>query len=108
MLGMTLGKAKAAGSFQFDYNYRSVEADAVIDAFTDSDSFGGGSNGKGRKLQAKYQMAKNWQAQAFGISCISLSSAGNGFIWMGRERSAIVIGDGNFRVLHRVIFRTVY
>ena len=64
MVGLTVGKAKDPGSYQFDYNFRSVEADAVVGAFTDSDSFGGGSNGEGSKLQAKYQMAENWQLAA--------------------------------------------
>ncbi len=64
MFGLTVGKAKEKGSFQVDYNYRFVEADAVIGAYTDSDSFGGGTNGKGGKLQVKYQMDKNWQAAA--------------------------------------------
>ncbi|OGV75049.1 MAG: hypothetical protein A2269_00280 [Lentisphaerae bacterium RIFOXYA12_FULL_60_10] len=63
--GINIGKAKTPGTFEIGYNYREVEKDAVVGAFTDSDSWGGGSNGKGHKLMAKYQLAKNWQ---FGVT----------------------------------------
>lgn len=62
LAGVTLGKAKAPGSFEVGYNYRDLEKDCVVGAFTDSDSFGGGTDGEGHKVQAKYQVTKNWQA----------------------------------------------
>jgi len=64
LVGTTLGKAKKPGSFQFDYNYRDLEANAVVGAFTDADVFGGGTDGEGHKLQGVYQLSKNWQAAA--------------------------------------------
>ena len=64
MVGATFGKAKDPGSYQLDYNFREVEADAVVAAYSDSDAFGGGSDGEGHKLQFKYQMEKNWQFAA--------------------------------------------
>jgi len=64
MVGVTLGKAKEPGSAQVDYNYRDLEADAVVGAFSDSDYIGGGTGGDGHKIQGKYQLAKNWQFSA--------------------------------------------
>lgn len=62
MGGLTVGLAKDPGSFEIDYNYRSVEADAVFGAFTDSDSFGGGTNGEGHRVQLTYAVDKNTTA----------------------------------------------
>jgi Putative porin len=64
LFGLTLGAAKDPGSLELDYNYRSLEKDAVFGAFTDSDSLGGGTNGEGHRLQLLYQVAKNTAASA--------------------------------------------
>jgi hypothetical protein len=64
LVGFGLGKTKDPGSWSFDYNFREVEADAVVGAFTDSDSFGGGTDGDGSKLGFKYQLAKSWEFNA--------------------------------------------
>ncbi|WP_372845821.1 putative porin [Pontiella sp.] len=45
-----------------DYNYRDLEADAVIGLLADSDFSGGGTGGKGHKFQLKYALLKNWSA----------------------------------------------
>ncbi|NCC51232.1 MAG: hypothetical protein EOM20_08460 [Spartobacteria bacterium] len=60
LAGLQFGKVKDPNSFQVGYNYRELEADAVVGAFTDSDSWGGGTDGKGHKISAAYQIAKNW------------------------------------------------
>jgi len=65
LAGFTVGKAKNPGTFEAGYNYRKLEKDAVLGAFADSDSWGGGTDGQGHKLSAKYQIAKNWQ---FGVA----------------------------------------
>ena len=62
MGGLTLGKASDPRSFELGYNYRHLEKDAALGALTDSDSWGGGTDGKGHKVYAKYQILKNWQA----------------------------------------------
>jgi hypothetical protein len=62
--GFTVGKAKDPGSFEFGYNYRELEANAVLGAFADSDSSGGGTDGRGHKVMAKYQFFKSWQCAA--------------------------------------------
>ncbi len=60
LAGVKLGKASKPRSFEIGYNYRRLEADAVVGAFSDSDSWGGGTDGKGHKIKAAYQIAKNW------------------------------------------------
>lgn len=64
MVGGTLGKAKEPGSWEVDYNYRDLEANAVVGAFTDSDSGGGGTDVEGHRVQGTYQLSKNWQTSA--------------------------------------------
>lgn len=59
--GATLGKAKEVGSAELDVNYRDLEADAVLGAWTDSDSGGGGTGIEGVKVQGKLQVAEALQ-----------------------------------------------
>lgn len=65
LVGIKIGKAKEPGSWDFRYNYREIESDAVFGAFTDSDFIGGGTDGKGHELNFGYQIAKGWK---FGFS----------------------------------------
>lgn len=51
LAGITL-KFAAPLKWQMQYNYRSLDADAVIGAFSDSDAGGGGTNLNGHKLAA--------------------------------------------------------
>lgn len=55
LAGVRVGKASAPGTFEIDANYRLLEKDAVLGAFTDSDQRGGGTDGSGFKVSAKYQ-----------------------------------------------------
>ena len=59
VLGFKLNKAKDPGSWQFSYNYRNIEADAVLGALNDGDFTGGGTDGRGHTLNFGYQVAKN-------------------------------------------------
>ena len=59
--GISLGKAKNPGTFEVGYSYAQLDKDAVVGAFTDSDRWGGGTDGKGHKMYAKYQFLKNLQ-----------------------------------------------
>lgn len=63
-VGFKVGKAKDVGSAEFGYSYTELEKDAVLGGFTDSDRWGGGTNGKGHKIGAAYQIAKNLQCGA--------------------------------------------
>ena len=58
LLGLTAGKCKDPGSYQFRYNYRDIERDAVIGAFTDSDFRGGGTDAKGHEVGLDVQVTK--------------------------------------------------
>ncbi len=62
LIGCTLNKAKDPGSWEFRYDYRDLDADAVVGQFNDSDFVGGGANGKGHWFGFTYQVAKNLQA----------------------------------------------
>ncbi|MBM4102959.1 MAG: DUF3373 family protein [Planctomycetes bacterium] len=62
LIGTTLNKCKDPGSWEFSYDYRDLEKDAVIGTFSDSDFIGGGTNGKGHRFGVTYQLAKNTQA----------------------------------------------
>ncbi len=53
LAGFNVGK-----KFKLSYNYRKVEQDAVIGAFTDSDFAGGGTNAKGHELGLGYSFNK--------------------------------------------------
>jgi len=61
LLGTKLGKAKDPGSVEFVYDYRDLEQDAVVGAYSDSDFIGGLTGGKGHRLGMNYQLTKNVQ-----------------------------------------------
>ena len=58
-VGLSYGRCVAQNSWAFRYEYRNVERDAVIGAFTDSDFGGGGTNSRGHILGAEYMLLKN-------------------------------------------------
>lgn len=60
LIGATYNKAKKPGTWQISYNYRDVEADAVLGVLTDSDFIGGGTGGRGHEFGFKYAIAKNF------------------------------------------------
>jgi len=54
--GAKLGSAKKQGSWQGQYMYQDIEADAVIGTFNDSDFGGGGTDSSGHLLKGKYMI----------------------------------------------------
>jgi len=62
LFGAKFGKAKTPGDWEFKYNYRKLEADAVLGAFCDSDFIGGGTDGKGHKFSVAVALAKHTTA----------------------------------------------
>jgi hypothetical protein len=64
LYGVLFGKAKNKGTFEVGYAYAELEKDAVVGAFTDSDRWGGGTDGNSHKVQARYQITKNIQVGA--------------------------------------------
>jgi hypothetical protein len=61
LAGLTVGKAKKPKTWEVGYRYAELEKDAVVGAFTDSDRWGGGTDGKGHRVHGRYQIAKNLQ-----------------------------------------------
>ena len=61
LYGITIGQAKDPNTFELSYQYMELQKDAVVGAFTDSDRWGGGTDGKGSTLRGKYQITKNLQ-----------------------------------------------
>jgi hypothetical protein len=74
LYGVSLGKAKNPKTWEIGYSYVELEKDATIGMFTDSDRWGGGTDGKGSRVYGKYQVMKNMQVAAtylFGEKKIS-------------------------------------
>jgi len=61
LVGGKLGKAKDPGSMEFVYDYRDLERDAVVGAYSDSDFTGGVTGGKGHRFGINYQLISNVQ-----------------------------------------------
>jgi hypothetical protein len=59
LVGAAINKAKDAGSWQFEYDYREIKRDAVVGQFNDSDFVGGGTGGKGHRFGFSYVLTKN-------------------------------------------------
>jgi hypothetical protein len=59
LAGTTIKKGKGAGSLKLHANYRKLEKDAVVGLFTDSDTWGGGTDGKGLQLGLGVGVADN-------------------------------------------------
>ncbi|NOX50773.1 MAG: hypothetical protein GXP16_09590, partial [Gammaproteobacteria bacterium] len=55
--GFAIGANYRAKSWQFDYSYRDLEADAVLATFSGSDFLGGGTDGRGHLLRAGYSLS---------------------------------------------------
>jgi len=60
LAGVKLGKAKNKGSWQLQYQYEDLEADATLGLVTDSDFMGGGTDGEGHKFSGKYAIQDKW------------------------------------------------
>ncbi|MFH1421863.1 MAG: putative porin [Planctomycetota bacterium] len=57
--GVLFGFSLSPKPISISFDYRKLEKDAVIGAFTDSSSWGGGTNGKGMRLSISYEVATN-------------------------------------------------
>jgi hypothetical protein len=67
LAGFAIGKTKEPCDWAVRFNYRRMEKDAVIGVFTDSDCWGGGTNGKGAKVCLDFMIAKNTLLIATGF-----------------------------------------
>jgi len=59
LVGFKLGNAKKVGQWALDANYTYLEKDAVIGAYTDSDRWGGGTDGQGFEVAGTYHLVQN-------------------------------------------------
>ncbi|MFH2002339.1 MAG: putative porin [Planctomycetota bacterium] len=59
--GVKIGKTKKPNTWDVRYQYKRLERDAALGAFTDSDFGGGGTNTKGHELNVNYMLAENWK-----------------------------------------------
>lgn len=64
LVGIKLGKAKEQGTWQLLYQYQELDADATLGLFTDADFAGGGTDGEGHRLAAKYAIDSKWYVGA--------------------------------------------
>jgi len=64
MAGIGIGKCTKPGTWAAGYNYRDIEADAILGVLADATFGGGGTNVKGHKFSFTYQLAENWQVGA--------------------------------------------
>jgi putative porin len=62
LAGFYFGKCKKPYSYSLKYNYRWLEKDAVVGAFSDSDFIGGGTDGSGHEINLGFQIAKHIRA----------------------------------------------
>ena len=66
LLGVKVGRA-SAGKCEVSYDYRHLGRDATVAAYSDSDSWGGGTNGKGHRLGVRYGLTSAVQLGATGF-----------------------------------------
>ncbi|MBA1201487.1 hypothetical protein G7009_06900 [Pseudomonas capeferrum] len=62
------------GAFSLDYNYRDVQRNAVVGAFTDSDFGNGYTGARGHKIKVGYEIDKNFSVGAAYLMAQSDSS----------------------------------
>jgi len=60
MVGIQLGNAKNKGSWQVQYQYEDLEANATLGLITNSDFGGGGTDVKGSTFAARYAIDNQW------------------------------------------------
>ena len=60
-VGVKLGQAKGANTWQVGYTYQDLERDAVLGLLTDSDFGGGGTDAKGHVFRGSYALNKKWK-----------------------------------------------
>jgi len=63
MFGATLGKAKNPQTAEFGASWAKIDRDSTLGMWTDSDRWGGGTDGEGYKLYLKYMILKNLAGQ---------------------------------------------
>lgn len=60
LAGVALGSAKKKGEWQLQYQYEVLDANATLGVFTNSNFAGGGTDGEGSLLTARYAIDDQW------------------------------------------------
>jgi hypothetical protein len=90
MYGITLGKARNPQTAEFGVSYAKLQRDCTLGMWTDSDRWGGGTDGEGYKLYLKYMILKNLAGQiTFYDDKKSIDAGNNG---TGYKRVAFDLG----------------
>ncbi|MDF3840997.1 putative porin [Pseudomonas citronellolis] len=71
------GAKTKVGDFSFDYNYRDVQRNAVVGAFTDSDFANGYTASRGHKFKVAYDIDKNFALGATYFMARSDAASGS-------------------------------
>lgn len=71
------GAKTKVGDFSFDYNYRDVQRNAVVGAFTDSDFVNGYTASRGHKFKVAYDIDKNFALGATYFMARSDAASGS-------------------------------
>lgn len=74
LFGLQLGRARNAGTWQASYDYRRLEADAVLDFMTDGSFSQGGTDSKGHSLGFRYATSNR---STLGVSYLITEGLGN-------------------------------
>jgi len=91
LIGAKYNKASKPGSWQVSYDYRELQADAVLGAFTDSDFGGGGTNSRGHCVDLTYQLAKNVQVSTTYIQAENDGASGASDLDYRRLHASLVL-----------------
>ncbi len=59
LAGVIVNKTKKPGDWAFSYDYRDIEADAVLGVFNDGDFNGGGTDARGHRFGLNYMVLEN-------------------------------------------------
>ena len=82
LVGYRFNKAKKAGTWQVQYDYRDQQRDSVVGAFAEGDAFNGGIGGRGHRVGFVYKLADN-------------ISGGLWYWYVDRARSVSTYGASN-------------
>ncbi len=64
LVGLTMGESKNPGDWRLSYDYRQLGADCTVAAYTDGDSFSGGTDARGHRLRFIYRVSAPLQVGA--------------------------------------------
>lgn len=79
IVGVNFGSLKSPIPLKFGIDYREVERDATLGAFTESDFIGGGTNSKGFRYRSRYKFTNGWKIGLTHIEAETAVKDGSGY-----------------------------